>query len=76
MLLEQVRVDREIHEGSGSKGEFILGDVLAQLDSLTQRLEGQAKLVYLDPPFLTGERFCMRVRVGAEAWKTGKIVKL
>ena len=72
VFLEQVRVDREIHEGSGSKGEFILGDALAQLDDLVERLEGQVKLVYLDPPFLTGERFCMRVRVGAEEWKTGK----
>lgn len=72
MALEQVRVCREIHEGSGSRGEFRLGDTLDMLDGLCEEFAGQVKLIYLDPPFLTGDRFCMRVRVGEAEWKAGK----
>ena len=72
MILEQVRVGHEIHEGIGSQGSFLLGDTLDMLDFLSERCEGEVKLIYLDPPFLTGERFYMRVRVGENEWKTGK----
>ena len=72
MKLEPIRVDREIHEGSGSTGEFHLSDTLGMLDSLSEQYAGQVKLIYLDPPYLTGERFFMRVRVGENEWKTGK----
>ena len=64
MMLEPIRICREIHEGSGSKGEFRLGDTLESLDALSQQYAGQVKVIYLDPPYLTGERFYMRVRVG------------
>ena len=72
MVLEQVRVSREIHEGGASKGEFLLGDTLGMLDSLCERYSGQVKLIYMDPPFMTGDRFYMRVRVGENEWKSGK----
>ena len=72
MLLEPIRVDCEIHEGTGSQGEFLLGDTLDMLDALCEKYAGQVKLIYLDPPFLTGERFCMRVRVGEAEWRSGK----
>ena len=72
MKLEPVRVDREIHEGSGPRGEFRLGDTLSMLDALCEQYAGQVKLIYLDPPFLTGDRFYMRVRVGEAEWKSGK----
>ncbi len=29
------------------------------------------KLIYLDPPFLTGDQFTMRVRVGEREWRRG-----
>ena len=69
MALEPVRVEREYHEGGPSKGEFLLGDALELLEPLAARYRGQIKLVYLDPPFLTGERFSMRVRVGEVGWR-------
>ena len=69
MALEPVRVEREYHEGGPSKGEFLLGDALELLEPLAARYRGQIKLVYLDPPFLTGERFSMRVRVGEAGWR-------
>lgn len=72
MVLTPLHVEREYHEGRGAKGAFLLGDTLDQLDALCQRLEGQVKLIYIDPPFLTGTRFSMRVRVGEAEWKTGK----
>lgn len=72
MKLEPIRVNREIHEGSGASGTFYLSDTLGMLDALSQQYAGQVKLIYLDPPFLTGERFFMRVRVGEAEWKSGK----
>ena len=72
MRLEPIRMDREIHAGSGAQGAFVLGDTLGMLDALVERYANQVKLVYLDPPFLTGERFCMRVRVGEDDWRAGR----
>ena len=68
----RVNVTRELHEGSGSNGRLLLADVCAGLDALMDEYAGKIKLVYLDPPFLTGDRFVMRVRVGAEDWKSGR----
>ena len=69
---KRIAVAREMHEGSGSKGRFLLCDVLQGLDALMDAQEGQIKLIYLDPPFQTGERFTMRVRVGEADWKAGR----
>ena len=68
----RINVTRELHEGSGVQGRFLLADVFAGLDALMDEYAGKIKLVYLDPPFLTGDRFVMRVRVGAEDWKNGR----
>ncbi|MCL2811864.1 MAG: site-specific DNA-methyltransferase [Clostridia bacterium] len=32
---------------------------------------GQVQTVYIDPPFCTGQRFEMRMRVGEKGWRTG-----
>ena len=42
------------------------------MDELLRRYAGEVKLIYMDPPFLTGEQFVMRARVGAEDWTAGK----
>ncbi|MBQ8081473.1 MAG: site-specific DNA-methyltransferase [Clostridia bacterium] len=59
---------------AGEKRENALGEVL--LSDFRQadlaRYEGKVQCVYADPPFLTGEEFLMRQRVGAEGWRTGK----
>ncbi len=68
----RVAVSREIHEGSGSKGRFLLCDVIQGLDALLETQEGQVKLIYLDPPFQTGDKFSMRVRVGEADWKSSR----
>ena len=58
-------------QGTGAKGRFYLGDAVEQLEALLGEFEGRVKLVYMDPPFMTGDRFNMRVRVGAEDWRRG-----
>ena len=52
-----------------AKGEIRLGDS-CQMD--LSRYWGQVSCVYLDPPYMTGERFILRQRVGEEGWSGGK----
>ena len=72
MKLKRIAMQREMHEGSGSKGRFVLCDAIEGLNALLETHAGQVKLIYLDPPFQTGDKFVMRVRVGADEWKAGK----
>ena len=72
MKLKRIQVSREVHGEGALQGRFLLGDALEKLDALAKEYAGQVKLIYLAPPFLTGERFVMRVRVGESEWKTGK----
>lgn len=65
-------VSRELYEGSETRGRFLLADTRAGLDALMSTHAEKIKLVYLDPPFQTGEKFVMRVRVGADDWKSGR----
>ena len=34
--------------------------------------QGKVSCVYIDPPFYTGELFCMNQRIGESGWKDGK----
>ena len=63
---------RERHEGREVQGHFLLSDVQAGLQQLLETHAGQIKLIYLDPPFQTGDKFVMRVRVGESEWKSGR----
>lgn len=74
MALRAIDVRAEWHPGRGEapQGLFLLGDARERLESLLPEYEGKVKLVYMDPPFMTGDRFFMRVRVGAEEWRSGK----
>ncbi|MBR0408636.1 MAG: site-specific DNA-methyltransferase [Clostridia bacterium] len=63
----QVECDREIHL-NGSQGHLLLQDARGDFS----RWAGQAACVYLDPPFMTGDEFYMRMRVGEKGWTTGK----
>lgn len=69
-----VSVVRELHPAyrARSSGEFHLGDVRALLPELEEAYAGQIKMFYLDPPYQTGDRFEMRVRVGERDWRSGK----
>ena len=73
MGIRRAEVHTEWHESSGAvKGLFRLGDAAENLRALLPEYAGRIKLVYMDPPFMTGDRFYMRVRVGAEQWRRGK----
>ena len=73
MALRHAQIHTECHPASGGvKGLFRLDDAVSGLDALLPEYEGRIKLVYMDPPFMTGDRFFMRVRVGAEQWRRGK----
>ncbi len=73
MALRQIPLTTEIHPFSGGpKGLFCFGDAVSRLKALLPEYEGRIKLVYLDPPFMSGERFFMRVRVGEEEWRRGR----
>lgn len=52
-------------------GRLFIGDAVEQMRELLNEYAGKIKLIYLDPPFATGEKFCMRVRVGESEWKSG-----
>ena len=80
MELVRVEVNREWREGQAARtadaslgrGRLTIGDARAELEALLPEWTGKIKLVYLDPPYLTGEKFSMRVRVGEDEWKSGK----
>ena len=74
MALRPINVNREWHSGveNGPKGIFCLGDAVENLEALLPEYEGKVKLVYMDPPFMTGDRFYMRVRVGESQWQKGR----
>lgn len=73
MSLTQLWINAESHPaGNGAGGAFYMGDTLDTLDKLTPEFEGKIKLIYMDPPFMTGDRFFMRTRVGASDWKNGR----
>ena len=72
MRAQAAAVSRERYEGKGPRGRFYGGDTLLLMDELLRRYAGEVKLIYMDPPFLTGERFIMRARVGAADWRAGK----
>ena len=72
MKPRRIAIARELHEGGDCRGRFLLADVCAGLDALMADCTEGVKLIYLDPPFQTGERFVMRVRVGEEEWKSGR----
>lgn len=72
MRLDSVTVGRERYEGKGAGGVFYQGDTSLLMEDLIREYAGEVKLIYMDPPFLTGEKFVMRARVGAADWKAGK----
>lgn len=51
------------------------GSLLRQGDGATMDLtawKGQAQCVYVDPPFMTGEKFLRRRPVGESGWRSGR----
>jgi len=67
-MFEQISVDKTVY----GKGENLLrcGSAMALPDEF-RALEGQVQCVYLDPPFMTGEKFMRRRPYGEQGWRTG-----
>ena len=63
----QVDCRQEIH-GDGRAGDVLLQNACGDFSAW----EGQAQCVYLDPPFMTGSDFYLRMRVGEQGWETGR----
>lgn len=62
----RVYCTEEVHP-SGGDGSFILARAEDALDSLLTQYEGSVRLIYLDPPFRTGESFKMKIGKGKNA---------
>ena len=71
MRLVRVQVERELTPGEAPRGEFYARDILSFGPELIESYAGKAQLIYMDPPFLTGDAFVMRTRVGEKDWKSG-----
>jgi len=67
-MFEQIQIEKEVF----GSGENLLrcGNVMS-LPAEIRALEGQAQCVYVDPPFMTGERFMRRRPYGEQGWRTG-----
>ena len=63
----QVPCRQETHIGAAA-GDLLLQDARGDFSAW----KGQAQCVYLDPPFMTGEEFFLRMRVGEKGCETGK----
>ncbi len=62
----RVYCTEELHR-SGGGGVFYLAKAEDLLCDLIDRYEGKVRLIYLDPPFRTGESFKMRIGKGKQA---------
>ena len=67
-VFSQVRADREIF-GNG-ENLLVCGSVM-KLPEEIRALQGKAQCVYVDPPFMTGEKFMRRRPYGEKGWRTG-----
>ncbi|MBQ6374383.1 MAG: site-specific DNA-methyltransferase [Clostridia bacterium] len=62
----------EVHTGTQGRGLFMLSDCINGLDALMSEYENGIKLIYMDPPYLSGDKYFMRVRVGAQDWDANR----
>ena len=67
-MFKQVKVNREVF-GNG-ENLLICGNVMKLPEEISV-LAGKAQCVYVDPPFMTGEKFMRRRPYGEKGWKTG-----
>ena len=67
-MFEPIHVEKEVF----GQGENLLlrGNAMAMPEEI-RALYGQAQCVYLDPPFMTGEKFMRRRPYGEQGWRTG-----
>lgn len=70
-MLKRIDVFRESQSGEGPQGAFYMNDALELLPKLLSEYKGKVQLIYLDPPFMTGQQFSIRMRVGEREWRSG-----
>lgn len=63
---------KEVHLGSGAGGYLLRRSLPGCAKELLERFGGQVQMIYIDPPFNTGQRFDMKMRVGEEDWKRSR----
>ncbi|MBR5751103.1 MAG: site-specific DNA-methyltransferase [Clostridia bacterium] len=61
----------EVRPGQGS-GLMLVGDAAEESRRLALERPDSVSLIYMDPPFGTGQQFTARLRVGEKQWKTGQ----
>ena len=71
MAATYIRCTGERHLMRESAGTLIRGSLPQDGQALLSRFAGTVQTVYLDPPFNTGKRFDMKVRIGEKGYKTG-----
>lgn len=71
MAATYIHCAAERHFGRESVGTIIQGELPGCAQELLSRFGGQVQTIYLDPPFFTGKRFDMKVRIGEKGYKTG-----
>jgi len=62
---------REERTGVGAGGRFYRAELTQILPALLEEYEGKVQLIYIDPPFGTGDSFHMRMKQGAADWRRG-----
>ncbi len=62
----------EQRHGAGAGGVLWQASLPECAEKLLEAYAGKVQLVYLDPPFRTGQQFEMRMRVGDAGWRGGK----
>ena len=74
MIERAYEINKELSRAGENalKSEFHLGDCTFIAKALKEKYQEKVSLIYLDPPFQTGKRFEVRVRVGESEWKSGK----
>jgi DNA modification methylase len=71
MMWAQASAWVESH-GTGERGLLLQGDAARLGPRLLSEFSGQVQCLYMDPPFLTGDMFQHRMRVGEEGWRTDR----
>ncbi|MBR5751299.1 MAG: hypothetical protein IKX84_02830 [Clostridia bacterium] len=69
-----VKLDGAPVETLPGEGEakVVIADAREELRRMAQACPGSVSLIYMDPPFMTGQQFYARLRVGESGWKGGK----
>lgn len=71
LRMRAVACEVERCQGEGPGGSLWQARLSNCAGELLDAYAGQVQTIYIDPPFCTGLRFEMRMRVGERGWRTG-----